>query len=438
MTEKSPPHSNEIEQVILGIYLGFPETQKRLNPILVPEDFHSLQHRALYKYITKELTTIKNDSPIDVVSLLDSLSRMNGALESCGGREYVGGLVMDCSTQVGLDQHLETIKELSLRRELIAKCNSITNSCYDNHTTEIGDIIGDMKIVLESGNDVKRNLASEIREWVDCSEGYFIVTDCDRELQIVTKKEKQARRTAFSRLVKSEILIKDHDREGRYRRILKDCEDINFMDADSKSLDIRWIFGLERYINTYPKTISIIAGSQDAGKTALLLNMALLNMRRNKVFYFSSEMDGTELKSRLKEFPTPLEDWSRVTFRDRSRNFQDVIEPDAINIIDFLEISDKFYNIGQTLTEIRDNLNKGIAIIALQKEKNAELGRGASFSLEKPRLYMTVDPDYPGTKIKVVKAKSWRHGDINPNGLAIKFKTVNGCNLIPQGVWEVE
>jgi hypothetical protein len=442
MTIKPPPHNEQIEQAILGVYLNFPETQKMLNETLKLEDFHIPAHRYAIEYIYKYISTntINKDSAVTPLLFLDFLERKNGALRQCGGRDYIViEIVGGVSTKAGLDSLLGQLKELSLRRDIIAKCHSLINSCYDEFAVEIGDIVGDVKVLLESAADTKRYLSKEITEWVDGTEGYFSVTGCDRELQIVTKKEKQTRRTTFSRLVKKGVVVRDPDREGYYRRVLNDCDDIDFMNAPEESMDVKWVFGLERYINTFPKTITVIAGSQDAGKTALMLNMAALNMRRFNVSYFSSEMDGTELKNRLKGYEgLRLEDWLNVKFKDRSRDFEDVIDPDGINLIDYLEISKDFFKVGQVLTDIRNRLKTGIAIVALQKKKGDDLGRGAEFSLEKPRLYMSVEPLFPGTKVKIIKAKNWRHPDINPNGLVMKFKTVKGCRLLPQGTWEVE
>ena len=70
-------------------------------------------------------------------------------------------------------------------------------------------------------------------------------------------------------------------------------------------------------------------------------------------------------------------------------------------------------------------MKNGIAIVALQKKRGVELGRGAEFSLEKPRLYLSME----NGEIKIVKAKNWRRKDVNPNGMVSKFKIVNGCDF---------
>jgi hypothetical protein len=90
------------------------------------------------------------------------------------------------------------------------------------------------------------------------------------------------------------------------------------------------------------------------------------------------------------------------------------------------EISDNFYQIGSELRQIHDRLKDGIAVIAMQKKKGAELGRGAEFSLEKPRLYLTMEPGV----LKIVKGKNWAKPGFNPNNLEMKFKLINGCDFL--------
>jgi hypothetical protein len=183
-----------------------------------------------------------------------------------------------------------------------------------------------------------------------------------------------------------------------------------------------------------PGNIAVVAGEPDSGKTAYLLNIVKDNQHAHEIHYFSSEMGAMELRSRLELFPDiDINQWS-FHAKERAANFQDVIRPDGFNIIDFLEIHDAFYTIGGMLKSIHDRLKDGVAVIAIQKGKGVELGRGGSFSVEKPRLYLSLSNDYPGHSIKIVKCKNWRTSE-NPNGLERRFKLVNGCQLIELNDW---
>jgi hypothetical protein len=64
------------------------------------------------------------------------------------------------------------------------------------------------------------------------------------------------------------------------------------------------------------------------------------------------------------------------------------------------------------------------------------MGRGGTFGLEKPRLYLSLNTDYPnGQILRIVKAKNWAHS-VNPNNMIKRFKIVKGCKLIEAGEWE--
>jgi hypothetical protein len=120
-------------------------------------------------------------------------------------------------------------------------------------------------------------------------------------------------------------------------------------------------------------------------------------------------------------------------------NFADVIVPGKVNIIDYIQVNDSFWLISKDLDEIWQRLAGGLAIIALQKGPGQELGRGGSFSLEKPRLYLTLSrsPDYIGGIAKIIKAKNWKTA-CNPNGRTMRYKIVNGARFIYSGTWEHE
>ena len=170
----------------------------------------------------------------------------------------------------------------------------------------------------------ERNIAQEVREWVETTRGYFETTLIDRELHLTTKDEMGAANVALRRLVEEGILEKYGDKRGAYRRVEAECEDIDFLNASTASIDISWPFDLQKYINTLPKNIVVVAGEPDAGKTAFLLNVVRLNMNRHPINYFNSEMGPSELKSRLSKFDIPLKDW-KFKAKERSFNFADVV-----------------------------------------------------------------------------------------------------------------
>ena len=92
-----------------------------------------------------------------------------------------------------------------------------------------------------------------------------------------------------------------------------------------------------------------------------------------------------------------------------------------MNVIDYLEIHEDFYRLGARIKEIYDRIKKGSAVIAIQKNRNTDLGRGGIATLEKPRLYLAMKPH----ELTIVKGKNWA-SQANPNGLSNEFRLLNG------------
>ncbi len=276
----------------------------------------------------------------------------------------------------------------------------------------------------------ERNLSAEVHDWVLSTSGVFLSTELYNCLQLSTREDKKNVSIILKRLSEENIIERSGNKNGCFRKLDINEEVIDYVNVKTTCLDIKFPFQIEDYVRIMPKNVIVIAGEPDAGKTAFLLNLVKMNMDKNEIFYFSSEMGSLELQDRLKNFDHPINEW-RFKPIERSNDFADVIRPDAVNIIDFLEISDNFYQVSGLIKSIYDKLDKGIAIIALQKNKGTDFGLGGMRSLEKPRLYLSMEPG----KLKIIKAKNWVSADKNPNKLSITYKLYKGCHFTPISGW---
>ena len=283
------------------------------------------------------------------------------------------------------------------------------------------------RYLLDPEIERKNFLSMEIRNWIEDSQGWFTGRMIDTELGITSKKDKDLRRQILFQLSKNGFIKRNEEKNGYYIKIISELEKIDWRNARTDFVfDLHWPLEIERWAKIYPKNIVVVAGNTGAGKTAFLLRTTEMNMDRYKINYFSSEIGPEELQMRLAEFDIPFDDWKfNPVYRDR--NFSEVVEPNDINIIDYLELTDNFFNVGQEIRNIFKKLDKGIAIIALQKKAGADYGRGAEFSAEKARLYLSIDHNV----LKIVKAKNWATKD-NPRGMKINFKLVGGCKFVKQ------
>lgn len=278
----------------------------------------------------------------------------------------------------------------------------------------------------------KGSLASRIREWVMSSQGNFESSDVIKELGLSSSVTKQIS-TIMGRLAKEGLVVRHGKRRGAWRVVDRSAAQLNWMDADvSQVYDLRWPFGLERLVKLYPKNLVVIAGDSNAGKTAFLLNVVERNVNFRDIDYFTNELGEEELKERLLNFQEAgmdMEAFKRCNFLSRTADYLDVIHPDRLTIIDYLMVTKDAYLIGDELDAIFRKLNKGIAIVAIQKKKGELLGRGKDFALERPRLYMTMGDN----KLNIIKGKNWVDKTVNPNGKFIPFKLWGGCKFVPQG-----
>jgi hypothetical protein len=244
-------------------------------------------------------------------------------------------------------------------------------------------------------------------------------------VRVVTKNVSKI----LNRFCEEGLIQKDGNRNGQWRKVDKDCSDIDFKAATSKTIDIKYPFGIEDYVLCMPKNIICVAGEGNAGKTAFMLNVVEMNMHKHKIHYFSSEMGGMEFRSRLQKFDRHIDSWNFNAY-ERSTNFDDVIKPNDVNIIDFMEISDNFYQIGGMIRKVYDKLEDGIAIICIQKKKGEDYGRGGEINAEKARLYISMSCG----EIKLTKAKNWAQDNVNPNNMTRHFKLVQGCKFISDDI----
>jgi len=148
----------------------------------------------------------------------------------------------------------------------------------------------------------------------------------------------------------------------------------------------------------------LISGLSNFGKTALCLNFCGENIDSNPVLM------GNEYTTLVENeyVPTPrfmnrLEAMDWVNWVDAEGNdkftllpvrddYAEHIVKDKINIIDWINIdTGEHYMIGTILENIKKQLGRGIAIIAIQKAEGATAGRGGQFTKDFADLEILID-----------------------------------------------
>ena len=268
------------------------------------------------------------------------------------------------------------------------------------------------------------NLAENFYLWIDDAYGQFDIKQLYMDLGVTTSADKNKIRVTLHRLAEKGILERGR-LTGTYRKINDEANPIELLEEEPTPVALTLPGNIEEYVDVYSGNVIVNAGSSNSGKTAFDLNVAIKNCDAFEVIYFSSEMGAEELTLRISKFDIPREEWKKIKFKKRVADFQDVIQPDALNIIDYLEVIEgEFYKIGDNIRKIYEKLNSGIALISLQMDRGAKFAWGGQKTLDKARLYITLD----NNQLTIVKGKN-RASTVNPNGIIRPFKLVNGCDF---------
>jgi len=193
---------------------------------------------------------------------------------------------------------------------------------------------------------------------------------------------------------------------------------------------IKLPFGIERYVRIYKGNVILVYGSKDAGKTAWAINLMKLNLGSLPMRYINSDMGDEEMRMRLEKFPdVTIEQWQQfVDFRYLGEHFLvDLIEPNSANIVDFLEIFNNFFEVGQPIKQMAAKLRDGVLFVLLQKNQGAEFPVGREKALEKVKLAIDLDPG----KVTLRVAKNWQDGITkSPKGKTWTYKLVGGAKIV--------
>ena len=294
------------------------------------------------------------------------------------------------------------------------------------------------KIKVQSAlkRHTEATLVEDVKTWVESAHGDFIATSIYMDLQLSVRDRKTCTQI-LSRMVNAGELEHASRKNGHYRKV---CKIVTRMDWRSvkpfEYYDIKFPMGIHDMVNIKKTNIIIIAGSSNAGKTAMTMNIAVMNPQ-HPVTYLCTEMDDTELAERVAGFNKPNEAWDHVNFvsLDGNAGAGDFIDPDGLNIVDYIEPADgEFYKMQGLINDIHHKLVNGVAVINIQKKRGELYGKGGSGTEERCRLYLTMEFQ----ELTVVKVKSPRKtkGGLTQEiqGKKINFKLHNYSNFYVQEI----
>jgi replicative DNA helicase len=275
---RTPPHSIEAEQSVLGGLLLDNVAWDRAADLVRPEDFYRHDHRLIFQHISG---LIERSRPADAVTVFEAL-QTSGKAEECGGLPYLNALALNTPSAANIRRYAEIVRDRSVLRQLAAVGDEITTSALNPLGKETKQIL-----------DESESRVFQIAEQGARGRQGFIKLD-DLLAQELTRIQE-----LFERANPSDVT----------------GVPTGFTDLDSKTSGLQ------------PGDLIIVAGRPSMGKTSLALNIGEhvaveLGM---PVAVFSMEMGAAQLalrmlgsigridQMRLRTGRLTPDDWSRLS-----------------------------------------------------------------------------------------------------------------------------
>mgnify|MGYP006101426749 FL=1 len=134
---KTPPHSLEAEQSVLGGLLLDNETWDRVSEKVVAQDFYSRSHRIIFETIG---VLIELGEPVDLITLSESLEN-DQKLDDAGGFVYLAEMMKNTPSAANITAYAEIVRERAVTRELISVANEIAEAGYDTQGRSSAELL---------------------------------------------------------------------------------------------------------------------------------------------------------------------------------------------------------------------------------------------------------------------------------------------------------
>ncbi len=249
---RTPPHSVEAEQSVLGGLLLDNSAWDRIADVIGVDDFYRADHRAIFQHISQ---LIEHNRPADALTVADSLER-SGKLAEVGGQAYIGSLALNTPSAANIRRYAEIVRERAILRNLASVGTAIADSAYGAQGKDALVLIDEAEArvfqIAEAGAKTKQGFTK-----IDP-----LLTETVERIDML-----------YSRENKNDVI-------GLAT---------GFVDLD------RYTSGLQQ------GELIVIAGRPSMGKTALAMNMvehAALESKK-AVAVFSMEMSGPQLAMRM-------------------------------------------------------------------------------------------------------------------------------------------
>ena len=187
--ERLPPHDVEAEEAVIAALLVDPEAISRVSPILKSPDFFREKNSWIYE-AANELW--ERDESINQITIAHELDRRE-RLEEIGGQSYLGDIIRQLPTSVGVEFYAQIVKDDSTYRGLINAATGILQLAYEAQA-------GAVESVLSRSEELLQRLrgGENFRDFVHISQ--ILQAYLDEDAETAERRELAAIESGFSDL----------------------------------------------------------------------------------------------------------------------------------------------------------------------------------------------------------------------------------------------
>lgn len=138
--DRLPPYSENDEACVLGSLMAWPAHLHHVVEGSGGEElFYDLRHAIVYRHLSRLTGNAAHDGEITEAALGQVLNS-SGELDRVGGFQMITGLRSAAITRAHAEVVIETVRDASVRRRILAVVSEAGHACYSGHSTasEIG------------------------------------------------------------------------------------------------------------------------------------------------------------------------------------------------------------------------------------------------------------------------------------------------------------
>lgn len=157
---RTPPHSIEAEQAVIGAIFLEPEAMSTASEFLIPQDFYRPSHQRIFQMM---MQLSDRGEPIDLLTVTNALNSSK-LLEEVGGVSYLTELADAVPTAANISYYTKIVEEKSVLRRLIRTATDIVTESF-NREDEIEDVLSEAeKNILDVSNRQNANAFKNIKD----------------------------------------------------------------------------------------------------------------------------------------------------------------------------------------------------------------------------------------------------------------------------------